>query len=153
MIRLAMSLFSFACLLPASAALGCSPANLEPSKSEIRALAQKAYESASIIADVEVIASGDDAGNGAVLRSLKVWKGVHKNLFVMQTETTCDIGLWQKGNRLRIVLDGGSIFFSASQSKNGLLLDDRAEFEHELDKLIGRARPRHFRQPNTMYDR
>jgi len=116
-------------------------------------MARKAFQSAKTIADVEVIAVGDDAGNGAVLKALKVWKGTPKKAFNIQVRTSCDIGFWQKGNRLRLILAGGPSHFSASQISNGVLTNDSAVFGRELDQLIGSNRPHEFRQPDMAYDR
>ena len=116
-------------------------------------MARKAFQSAQTIADVEVIATGDDTGNGAVLKALRVWKGIPKKTFIIQVRTSCDIGFWQKGNRLRMVLAGGPRRFSASQISNGVLTGESAVFSRELDRLIGSKRPHDFREPNMMYDR
>jgi hypothetical protein len=153
MARIVISFIAALGALSAEAAIGCSPAKLTQTTSETKAMARKAFHSAQTIADVEVIAVGDDTGNGAVLRALKVWKGLPKNTFDIQVRTSCDIGFWQKGNRLRLILTGGPMHFSASQISNGVLTDESTVFSRELDRLIGSNRPHDFRQPNMMYDR
>lgn len=133
--------------------MGCSPVKLTQTTTETKVMARKAFQSAQTIADVEVIAIGDDTGNGTVLRALKVWKGTPKNTFNIQVRTSCDIGFWQKGSRLRLILVGGPKHFSASQISNGVLTDESSVFNRELDRLIGNNRPHDFRQPNMMYVR
>ena len=153
MARLIMLFTAVLGTLSAQAAIGCSPTKFTQTIAETKVMARKAFQSAKTVADVEVIAIGDDTGNGAVLRALKVWKGVPKETFTIQVRTSCDIGFWQKGNRLRLVLDGGPRHFSASQIDNGVLTDKSAVFSRELDRLIGSNRPPDFRQPAMMYDR
>jgi hypothetical protein len=150
--RLITSFIALLGVLSAETAIGCSPAKLTQTTSETKVMAWKAFQSAQTIADVEVIAVGDDTGNGAVLKALKVWKGMPKKAFNIQVRTSCDIGFWQKGNRLRLILAGGPEHFSASQISNGVLTGDSAVFSRELDRIIGSNRPRDFRQPNTIYD-
>ena len=153
MARLVILFIAVLGALSAEVAIGCSPTKLTQTISETKVMARKAFQSAQTIADVEVIAVGDDIENSAVLRALKVWKGMPKNTFNIQVRTSCDIGFWQKGNRLRLILTGGPRHFSASQISNGVLTDGGAVFNRELDRLIGSNRPHDFRQPNIMYDR
>ena len=153
MARLTASFIAVLGVISAEAGIGCSPAKLTQTTSETKMMARKAFQSAQTIADVEVIATGDDTGNGAVLKALRVWKGIPKKTFIIQVRTSCDIGFWQKGNRLRMVLAGGPRRFSASQISNGVLTGESAVFSRELDRLIGSKRPHDFREPNMMYDR
>jgi nicotinic acid phosphoribosyltransferase len=90
--RLIISLIALLGVFSAEAAIGCSPAKLTQTASETKAMARKAFQSAQTIADVEVIAVGDDTGNDAVLKALKVWKGMPKEAFSVQVRTSCDIG-------------------------------------------------------------
>jgi hypothetical protein len=154
---IAVMLRPFSCLIAwltaASpvAALACSPANLNPTKSETIAIAQEAFRSASAVLDAEVVDAGDGEERKVILRPLRVWKGPLQNVFVVKSLSTCDIEYWQKGSRLRLVLSGGPTIYTARQQQNGVQAGDAMVFGRELDRLIGYRRPRGFRQPNTAY--
>jgi hypothetical protein len=144
-----------ACWVAASpvGSLACSPANLNSGKSQTIETAREAFRSAAAVVDAEVIDAGDGAGNGVVLQAMRAWKGPAQQVYFVQTLNSCDIGYWEKGSRLRLVLTGGPNIYTASQRNNGVQAGDRAVFNAELDRLIGSHRPRDFRQPNAQYVR
>jgi hypothetical protein len=136
-----------------SAALACSPVNLHQTNAETLTAARDAFRSATAVIDAVVVEEAKEIGGRVILRAVQVWKGPPEQIFLVQARDSCDIDYWERGSRLRLVLNGNSGNYWATQRYNGVQVGNPEVFGRELDRLIGNRRPRGFRQPNTRYER
>lgn len=152
--NLAFYLVSSACLtfapLPSFA---CSMASGKMSALQIRRQAQSSFERSSAIVDAEVISpmdSGKSIQEGvapiAFLRVIKSYKGeVGGDIIPVVYISSCDISLEEKGQMVRVLLVGNEVY-RADQGMNGAGVSDLAEFNRELDRLVGQRRVASFAQ-------
>jgi len=76
----------------------------------------------------------------AYLRALKVYKGrIDPFMVPVVYLTTCDIGLTEKGKKLRVLLSGGGVF-RAELTMNGGGISDLSAYNAEIDRLVGLRR-------------
>jgi hypothetical protein len=140
-----------------SAGWACSFGDTIRTKDQIAVEAAKAYERASLVIDAEVVApmaTGVSPGSvpAAMLRVIKIWKGKAGNEVTVVYLSSCDIMLDQRGQKMRILLEGDDVY-RASQSMNWGIGGDQADFNAAIDRLIGSARPVTFRDPGSIEER
>jgi hypothetical protein len=149
MLRFALALM-ISCGIASGSANACVPANINPSRQEVLAQASASVREAKVIADVEVERVFRlDQIDVAVLRALKVWRGIKAERYFVFMTNGCDIGYWAEGYRHRILLDGGPFIFSAPMFWNGPPNDLQGVFDSEVDRILGENRPLNFKRPNT----
>lgn len=100
------------------------------------------------------MATGVSPGSvpAAMLRVIKIWKGKAGNEVTVVYLSSCDIMLDQRGQKMRILLEGDDVY-RASQSMNWGIGGDQAGFNAAIDSLIGSARPVTFRDPGSIEER
>lgn len=152
--NLAFYLVSSACLtfapLPSFA---CSMVSGKMTALQIRQQAKSSFEESSAIIDAEVILpmdSGKNVQEGlapiAFLRVIKSYKGeAGSDIVPVVYISSCDISLEEKGQRVRVLLVGNEVY-RADQGMNGAGVSDLAEFNRELDRLVGQRRVASFAQ-------
>lgn len=80
----------------------------------------------------------------ATLKVIKLWKGhISGGMTLAVYVTSCDIFMERKGQRFRILLTGSDIFH-ADQGLNGAAIRNLAIFNNEIDRIVGRPRPRTY---------
>ena len=129
----------------------CSVVLEKLTNQQIAQQAQEAFRQASLIIDAEVIepmALGSEWQPGLIpaasLRVIAILKGKAENEFITVVYgSSCDIALFRKGERLRVLLLGEGIF-QAEQILNGVAMPELKVFNAEIDRLAGRARPSEF---------
>ncbi|MEZ7273928.1 hypothetical protein NYF14_10710 [Sphingobium sp. 10 DY56-G10] len=127
----------------------CSYPRIEKSPARIRQAAQSAFSKADSVVDAEVISPmtfGSAWKEGltpmAMLKVLNTWKGPHNKgefIFVIYL-SSCDIGLPNAGEKIRVVLSGGHDMYRAELRANGYGYAQRP-YNVEIDRLVRRVRP------------
>lgn len=151
---LAICLLSSACLtftpLPSFA---CSMAPRKMSALQIRQQAQSSFEQSSAIIDAEIISPMDTGKNVrdgltpiAFLRVIGSYKGKFEtDIIPVVYINSCDVSLEEKGQKVRILLVGNEVY-RADQGMNGAGVSNLAEFNREVDRLVGQRRAASFAQ-------
>src|SRR5689334_7725477 len=108
-----------------TAASACSFPLKEYSDDELTSLARKAFGSADLIIDGEVVSGmavgqlPDGSMPVAAIKILLVWKGqLSDDIIPVAYFSSCDIFLDTKGQQFRVLLNGNGIF-TAGQGING----------------------------------
>lgn len=133
-----------------SIAHACSFDARRLTKDQVAAEAEQAFRRAGLVVDGEVVtpmAFGPDWKPGSVpaaqIRVTKTWKGKADEFITVVYLSSCDIVLDQKGQKVRILLSGESVF-RTDQQMNGGAGGDQAIFNAAIDDLIGDPRPANF---------
>ena len=158
MLSVAVAPVLLACGLAHSPGFACSRVMRHYSNSEISLMAARAYESATTVVDGEVIspmANQHDLPDGALpvayIKIAHAWKGKvdseSDGIVAVAYESSCDVFLGIKGQKLRILLSGTGIF-TADQETNGWAATLNGDaFNRAIDQLIGQPRPLGFINP------
>ncbi len=144
-----------AALLGSRPATACSVDLRDLSPAEVKAAARESHARAAVIVDAVVIVPMIFQHDGrtpyrtpfAVLRAVKVLKGVRRRTYLVTYVTSCDTAFERKGERSRILLVGGPKVFSAKSPLHGVGSPDsrdQALFHRTLDSLVGGAPPKGF---------
>ena len=147
--RLLLAIGAF-CLpmLPGNAA-ACDWPGRSETPAAIDLFARETIRDSAAIIDAEVIEPGLP-GRPARLRTLRVLKGPELPAFLVAMRSMCDLRFRRAGERVRVILQGGPILFSASLPGNGAVFSSRAgrrRFYARLDALLGVPRPRGVTAP------
>lgn len=147
-------IFAAALLLGVPNAFACSLQPMIMSRAQVERFARARYAEAVAVIDAEVempMISGPEIKRGmmpmAVLRVIHSYKGQRTpegQLIPLVYYSSCDISLTRKGERVRILLMDGPELFRASMPANGSPTDrpgSQAEFNAEIDRLVGVSRP------------
>lgn len=145
---LAMVAAGLCAVLTSSPVSACSFAQRNLTSSQVRQQAREDFKQASAVIDAEVVETmrfGPEWKPGltpiAYLRVLRVLKGkVEDDSVPIVYISSCDIGLANKGEKLRILLTGNGVF-RAVQGLNGAGLRDQTTYRAEIDRLAGHRRP------------
>jgi hypothetical protein len=149
-----VALVSLGILLGSTDAFACSFPLRHHTDQEIKQMAAQALASATTVVDGEVITPmfigppPDGTMPVAYIKVSHTWKGrAEDDIATVAYETSCDIFLETKGQKVRILLNGEGIF-TASQFTNGAeAVYERDSFNREIDRLLGATRPADFTNP------
>jgi hypothetical protein len=140
--------FAIATGVPASA---CSVALQAKTPAQVAADARERFTAAPLVVDGEVLvpmAFGNEKGQMpmAILRVEKVLKGaeIPGDIIAVVYASSCDVTFSQKGEKVRVLLADGPTVYRARSTDQGSATDRenaQAEFNGEIDRLSGRARP------------
>jgi hypothetical protein len=155
--RFSLAMIGLASLLHVAAATACSFPVRRYSEQEIRQMAEQAFAKATTIIDGEVVSPmtiRPDLPEGVVpvawIKVSHTWKGqVEENVASVAYMSSCDLSLEIKGQKVRILLYNTGIF-QADQEMNGhVAVYQQAEFNREIDRLVGSRRPTDFTEPGS----
>ncbi len=142
---------SLCVILAPSPSYACSFPLRKMTALQIRQQAQSSFRNASAVVDAEVTSPmrfGADWKEGlvpmAALRVIRTYKGhITDDTIPVVYITSCDMALERKGQKVRILLLGNGVFRS-DQGMNGAAVSDLAEFNREVDRLVGQRRAPSF---------